>query len=151
MDINLGALSMGQRKKAYIAFAMACNTSLLLLDEPTNGLDISSKRSFRRAVAECMNDDKIIIISTHQVHDIDKILDRVVIMNNRGVLLDESLDKISQKYKFSFTTDRDRASQAIISLDVPGGYNIAEPLANPDEETEVNLETLFEMVTNKLI
>lgn len=146
-DINLGALSMGQKKKAVIAFAMACNTGLLLLDEPTNGLDISSKRTFRMAVAECMTEEKIILISTHQVYDIDKILDHVVIMDNRGVLLDSTLEAVSRQYRFSFTTDRERAERAIIALDVPGGYNIAEPLLDPDEETEVNLETLFEMTT----
>lgn len=151
MNINLGQLSMGQRKKAFIAFAMACNTSLLLLDEPTNGLDISSKRSFRKSITECVTDDKIILISTHQVYDIDKILDHVVIMDRDGILLDSSLARISEKYKFNFTTDRVRAHKAIISLDVPGGYNIAEPLTDPNEETDVNLETLFEMVTNGLM
>lgn len=151
LDINLGALSMGQKKKAFMAFAMACNTSLLLLDEPTNGLDISSKRSFRKAIAECMNDDKIILISTHQVYDIDKILDHVVIADNDGILLNSSMEQLSSKYRFCFTTDRERADKAIISIDVPGGYNIAEPLDKADDETEVNLETLFEMATNKLI
>ena len=40
MDVNLGALSMGQKKKVFMSFALATNTSLLLMDEPTNGLDI---------------------------------------------------------------------------------------------------------------
>lgn len=147
-DLHLGKLSMGQKKKAFISFAMACNTSLLILDEPTNGLDISAKRNFRKAVAECMSDDKSILISTHQVYDVDKILDHVIITDRKGVLLNSSLIDVAQKYRFSFTNDRERAARALISLDVPGGYNIAEPLDNPDNETEVNLETLFEMVQN---
>lgn len=125
---------------------MACNTSLLILDEPTNGLDISAKRSFRSAVAECMDDEKSILISTHQVYDVDKILDHVIITDRKGVLLNSSLVEIAEKYKFSFTTDRERAGNALISLDVPGGFNIAEPLTDPMEETEVNLETLFELI-----
>ena len=72
---------MGQKKKAFLAFALACNTSLLLLDEPTNGLDISSKRTFRKAVTASMTDDKTFIISTHQVHDVDAILDHVTIID----------------------------------------------------------------------
>lgn len=151
LDSNerLGKLSMGQRKKAFIAFAMACNTRFLILDEPTNGLDISSKRNFRKAVAECMDDDKSIIISTHQVYDLDKILDHVVIIDRERVLLNNSLNEISAKYSFNFTTDSDRASKALISLQTPGGYNIAEPLDNENNETEVNLETLFELITQK--
>lgn len=144
-SVHLGKLSMGQKKKAFISFAMACNTRLLILDEPTNGLDISSKRNFRRAVAECMSDDKSILISTHQVYDVDKILDHVIIVDRRGVLLNASITELQSKYRFSFTTDRERAAKALISLDVPGGMNIAEPLSNEDSETDVNLETLFEL------
>lgn len=146
MDINLGKLSMGQKKKAFISFAMACNTSLLILDEPTNGLDISAKRNFRKALASCMSDEKSILISTHQVYDIDKILDHVIIIDRSGIKMNASTSEIASRYKFSFTTDRQRAGQAIVSLEVPGGFNIAEPLEDPTEETEVNLETLFEMV-----
>lgn len=148
-DLNLGRLSMGQKKKVFISFAMACNTSLLILDEPTNGLDISAKRNFRRAIAECMTDDKSILISTHQVYDVDKILDHVIITDRKGVLLNAGMDEISSTYRFCFTTDRDRADKALISLDVPGGMNIAEPLTDPHDETEVNLETLFELVQNQ--
>ena len=145
-DLHLGRLSMGQKKKAFISFAMACNTSLLILDEPTNGLDISAKRSFRKAIAQCMSDDKSILISTHQVYDVDKILDHVIITDRKGVLINASMVDISSRYKFSHTTDKERARAALISLEVPGGYNIAEPLSDPMEETEVNLETLFELV-----
>lgn len=145
-DLHLGKLSLGQKKKAFISFAMACNTSLLMLDEPTNGLDITSKRNFRRAVAECMDDNKSIIISTHQVYDVDKILDHVIITDRKGVMLNASLNEIIDRLRFSFTTDRDRAEKALICLEVPGGYNIAEPMHPEDEETAVNLETLFELV-----
>lgn len=147
-DLNLGKLSMGQKKKAFLSFAMACNTALLLLDEPTNGLDITAKRNFRRAVAECMSDEKSIIISTHQVYDIDKILDHVIITDRSGVLLNAGMEEVAMRYSFHFTTDRDRAEKALISLPVPGGYNIAELRDQNTPETEVNLETLFELVLN---
>lgn len=148
-DLHLGRLSMGQKKKAFISFAMACNTSLLILDEPTNGLDITAKRSFRRAIAECMDDEKSILISTHQVYDVDKILDHVIITDRKGVLLNASMTEVAEKYRFNFTTDRDRAAKALISLDVPGGMNIAETLEDPSQETDVNLETLFELVLSQ--
>lgn len=144
-DLHLGRLSMGQKKKVFLSFAMACNTSVLLLDEPTNGLDISSKRSFRRAMASCMTDDKIIVISTHQVFDVEKILDHVVIADNNGILLNSSMMEISSRLRFQFTTDESRMKQAILSLEAPGGANIIEAVDNPDDETEVNLELLFEL------
>lgn len=146
-DVHLGKLSMGQKKRVFISFALACNTSLLLLDEPTNGLDIPGKRLFRKAVLNGMSDERTVVISTHQVYDVEKILDHVIITDNDGVLLDESILEIMKRWRFLFTTDRERAGKALIALDAPGGYNIVEP-ADGSEETEVNLESLFELVRN---
>lgn len=89
-DINLAELSMGQKKKAYMCFALATNTSLLLMDEPTNGLDIPSKSQFRKVIASGMTDEKTIIISTHQVRDIDRLLDHITIIDDTDVLLNKS-------------------------------------------------------------
>ena len=90
-DINLGSLSMGQKKKVYMSIALAANTRYLLLDEPTNGLDILSKSQFRKAVIEGMNDEKTIIVSTHQVHDVERLLDQVCIIERNKVLLNQPL------------------------------------------------------------
>lgn len=143
---HLGQLSMGQKKRVFISFALACNTSLLLLDEPTNGLDIPGKRLFRKAVLNSMNDRRTIIISTHQVYDVEKIIDHVVITDRNGVLLDKSVYEISSRLRFLFTTDRQRAANALIALDAPGGYNIIEPSSELTDETDINLESLFEFV-----
>lgn len=148
-SIHLKQCSMGQKKKAFISFALACNTSLLILDEPTNGLDISSKRAFRKAIAMSMRDDRSVIISTHHVYDVEKIIDRVMIVDPSGVLLDKSMYEIMNELSFSFTTDRERAVKALISLDAPGGWNIVEPFNG--EETEVNLESLFELIQSNPI
>ena len=90
-DINLGELSMGQKKKVYMSIALAANTRYLLMDEPTNGLDILSKSQFRKVVIEGMSEDKTIIISTHQVHDVELLLDHVCIIERNKVLLNEPL------------------------------------------------------------
>ena len=90
-DINLGELSMGQKKKVYMSIALAANTRYLLMDEPTNGLDILSKSQFRKVVIEGMSEDKAIIISTHQVHDVELLLDHVCIIERNKVLLNEPL------------------------------------------------------------
>jgi len=141
-DINLGALSMGQKKKVFMSFALATNTSLLLMDEPTNGLDIPGKSQFRKFIASGMSDDKTIVISTHQVRDIDKILDHVLIMDNRHVMLNASTTEICSKLLFTESDDRDLAQKALYALpSVQGNYLM---LPNADgEESEINLELLF--------
>lgn len=90
--INLGALSMGQKKKVYMCIALAARTKLLLMDEPTNGLDIPSKSQFRKVVAHGMRDDQIVIISTHQVRDVETLLDHVTIIEQNAVLLNEKMN-----------------------------------------------------------
>ena len=95
-DVNLGALSMGQKKKVYMCIALAANTKYLLLDEPTNGLDILSKSLFRKVVVKGMVEDKTIIISTHQVHDVEHLLDHVVIIDRNRVLLNRKLEETDE-------------------------------------------------------
>ena len=90
--INLGALSMGQKKKVYMCIALAAHTKLLLMDEPTNGLDIPSKSQFRKVVAHGMRDDQIVVISTHQVRDVETLLDHVTIIEQNAVLLNERMN-----------------------------------------------------------
>lgn len=147
-DINLGALSLGQKKKAFLSFALACNTSILLLDEPTNGLDITAKRMFRAAISAAMTDDKTIIISTHQVYDVENILDHVVIADNNRILLNQPMIGIQMKLRFDYTHDPEQAKRALFSIPQPGGFNVVEFLDNPERETEVNLETLFELTNS---
>ena len=90
--INLGALSMGQKKKIYMCIALAARTKLLLMDEPTNGLDIPSKSQFRKVVAQGMRDDQMVLISTHQVRDVETLLDHVTIIEQNAVLLNEKMN-----------------------------------------------------------
>ena len=142
LDADLGALSMGQKKKIFMSFALATNTSLLLMDEPTNGLDIPGKSQFRKFIASGMSDDKTVIISTHQVRDIDKVLDHVLIMDNSRVLLDESIVSISDKLLFVESEDRELAKTALYTLpSVQGNFLMLPNTEN--EESEINLELLF--------
>ena len=142
MDADLGALSMGQKKKIFMSFALATNTSLLLMDEPTNGLDIPGKSQFRKFLASGMSDDKTIVISTHQVRDIDKVLDHVLIMDNSRVLLDESTASICSKLFFLESDDRELAATALYTLPSVQGNFLMLPNTE-GEESEINLELLF--------
>lgn len=143
-DIHLGHLSMGQRKKAFIAFALACNTRLLLMDEPTNGMDIPGKAEFRRAIVSAANDERTVVISTHQVRDLDQVLDHVIMIDLQGVILNTSLTDIQQKLQFIFTHEPAECTGALWSSPVVGGYSVIRRRPEGFDETEVNLESLFE-------
>lgn len=148
-DLRLDALSMGQKKKVFMCFALSCNTSLLLMDEPTNGLDIPGKSSFRRFVAESMNDDRIFIISTHQVRDIELLLDHVIVMNNRRVLLNKKIVDILRQLRFIHGATPEQIKDAIYSMPTLGGMSvIMPPDGNEDDETELDLEMLFDYALN---
>ena len=148
MDINLSELSMGQKKKAYMCFALATNTSLLLMDEPTNGLDIPSKSQFRKVIASGMTDEKTIIISTHQVRDIDRLLDHITIIDGTEVLLDKSVKEITDRLYFceqSMNEPTEPTDGALfIQPSVQGNSIIMENKFG--EESPMNLEVLFNAI-----
>lgn len=145
MDVNLGALSMGQKKKVFMSFALATNTSLLLMDEPTNGLDIPGKGQFRKFMASGMTDNKTIVISTHQIRDIDKMLDSVMIMDESRVLLNESTVHICEKLCFKESDDRSLIDKALFA--VPSLHGNSLLLLNEhNEDSDINIELLFNAI-----
>ena len=139
MNVNLNALSMGQKKKVFMAFAFAANTRVLIMDEPTNGLDIPSKSQFRKLVTTGMTDDKMMLISTHQVRDISDILDHVTIIDQSRVLLNASIADVMSKVAFRPLREGDKP---LFVLQSPYGPLGAVP-AEEGEETKVDLEMLF--------
>ena len=145
-DIKLNALSMGQKKKVFMAFALATNTKVLLMDEPTNGLDIPSKSQFRKVVAQYMTDDRTLIISTHQVHDVESLLDHILILNQQKLLLDASVADITEKYTFEYRTP-DQMDDVLYAEPSLQGNAVIAPRKEGSAETQMNLELLFNAVT----
>lgn len=139
MDVKLHSLSMGQKKKVFIAFAFATNTRVLIMDEPTNGLDIPSKSQFRKLVTAGMSDDKMMLISTHQVRDISEILDHVTIIDQSRVLLNASIADVTKRLAFRPMQEGDQP--LFVQPSVMGALVVVP--AQPDEETAVDLEMLF--------
>jgi ABC-2 type transport system ATP-binding protein len=146
VDGKLNKLSFGQQKKFVIAFALACNTKVLLMDEPTNGLDIPSKTQFRKLIASVMYDDKIIFISTHQVRDLENMIDNVIIVDNGELLLHASISTISDKLCFKTVSEIPMGAKILYEEKVLKG--IAVVMENTDgEDSKLNLEQLFNGVT----
>jgi len=139
LDVKLHALSMGQKKKVFMAFAFATNTRVLIMDEPTNGLDIPSKSQFRKLVTTGMTDDKLMLISTHQVRDISDILDHVTIIDQSRMLLNAGFADIMSKVAFRPLQEGDHP---LFVLQSPFGP-LGAVRAQEGEETKVDLEMLF--------
>lgn len=150
-DIDLRNLSMGQKKKVYMSFALATNTRLLLMDEPTNGLDIPSKSQFRKVMASNMSDDRTVIISTHQVHDIESLLDHVVIIDGSEVLLDATTGDICDDFMFALEPTSVSGEGVLYAEPSLQGNNVIRRRGEGDDETPLNLELLFNAVTKREI
>jgi len=149
-DIDLGALSMGQKKKVYMSLALASCTSLLLMDEPTNGMDIPSKSLFRKVVAQNMSDGSTLIVSTHQVHDLESLLDSVVIVDNSRILLNADVSEITGKYSFTYRQPGDMEGVVYAEPSLQGNASISLRKEG-EQETQVNLELLFNAVTKGIL
>lgn len=136
---RLSKMSQGQRKKVAITLALAAHTPLLLMDEPTNGLDIPSKATFRRLVASLIDDNQTVIISTHQVRDLESLIDTVLILDQRQILLNKTLNEIGEKLYFGPLLPEEKA---LYSEPIPQG-TIGVTARDGKEETAVSLELLF--------
>ena len=136
---RLSKMSQGQRKKVAITLALAAHTPLLLMDEPPNGLDSPSKETFRRLVASLIDDNQTVIISTHQVRDLESLIDTVLILDQRQILLNKTLNEIGEKLYFGPLLPEEKA---LYSEPTPQG-TIGVTARDGKEETVVSVELLF--------
>jgi ABC-2 type transport system ATP-binding protein len=141
-DEKLHRMSYGQKKKVIISFGLATNTKIFFLDEPTNGLDIPSKTVFRKIMASAVDESRLVIISTHQVRDLHSLIDTVVILDNGTILLNHSVEEITDKLVFKIAEQHvDNESVLYVEDNVRGSLLVAENRQN--EESKLDLELLF--------
>jgi ABC-2 type transport system ATP-binding protein len=140
---RMDKMSLGQLKKTYISFALACNCKYLIMDEPTNGLDIPSKAQFRKALTKFTSEDSTILISTHQVRDLENIIDPIIILDKQDVLLNASIQEITEKLYFDYSTEV--FPDALYAEMIPGGA-IQVRVNEEGLESKVNIEALFNAV-----
>lgn len=144
-DNTIQNMSYGQKKKVLISFGLACNTSLLLMDEPTNGLDIMSKSQFRKVIAGCLDENKCIVISTHQVKDLESLIDRVTIIDEGRILFDQTVDNITRKLSFHISYDSDEIKQALFREPSLRGSAVITRNTQGDE-SKLDLELLYKAI-----
>ncbi|HBN01447.1 MAG TPA: ABC transporter ATP-binding protein [Rikenellaceae bacterium] len=143
---KMNQISAGQLKKTYISLALACGCKYIFMDEPTNGLDIPSKTQFRSAIMKYTSDDSTIVISTHQVRDLENIIDPIIILDRQDVLLNASVKEITSKLYFDYGTQLH--TEALYSEQLPGGFIQVYPNMT-EEDSKINVEALFNAVHNK--
>lgn len=137
---KLSAVSYGQQKKAMLAYALALHTPLTLLDEPTNGLDITSRQALKRIISRSVDDESTLLISTHQAHDFENLLDHLIILGEGEILLNHSLDEISERLLFVRTASLPEDS-LYSEQDLHGYFSI---LSNEEgEENTTDIELLY--------
>ena len=140
---KMDKMSFGQLKKTYIAFSLACGAKYIFMDEPTNGLDIPSKAQFRKAVMKYTREDSVLLISTHQVRDLENIIDPIIILDKKEVLLNATVQEITEKLYFDYSNEK--SEDSLYSEIIPGG-SIQVKLNQTEEESKVNIEALFNTV-----
>ena len=147
-DSTLQNMSYGQKKKVLISFGLATNASLLLLDEPTNGLDIMSKSQFRKVMAGALDEKKCIVISTHQVKDLENLIDRITIIDEGTILFDQDIERIANKLSFRVSYDNAEIKESFYNEgSLKGTAIVTENMEG--EESKVDLELLYKaIVTN---
>lgn len=151
LSLHLKELSMGQKKKVLMSYALAAGTRYLFMDEPTNGLDIPSKSQFRRVVANNMGDDRTIIISTHQVHDVETLLDHILILSENRMLLNASTADICTQYSFELRPANEMDDSVIYAEPTLQGNAVVARRKEGEPETPLNLELLFSAVAEKKV
>ena len=140
---KMSQMSAGQLKKTYISLALACGCKYIFMDEPTNGLDIPSKTQFRSAIMKYTSDDSTIVISTHQVRDLENIIDPIIILDRQDVLLNASVEEITSKLYFDYGTQLH--PESLYSEQLPGGFIQVYPNTT-GEDSKINVEALFNAV-----
>lgn len=140
---KMNQMSAGQLKKTYISLALACGCKYIFMDEPTNGLDIPSKTQFRSAIMKYTSDDSTIVISTHQVRDLENIIDPIIILDRQDVLLNASVEEITSKLYFDYGTLLH--PESLYSEQLPGGFIQVYPNTT-GEDSKINVEALFNAV-----
>ncbi|MES2108800.1 MAG: ABC transporter ATP-binding protein [Bacteroidota bacterium] len=149
LDVDASAAmdrqSFGQQKKAMIAFGLATNTSLLIMDEPTNGLDIPSKVQFRKLIASVLTEERCIVISTHQVRDLDSLIDTLLILHNREIVVNSAIEDITEKITFGVFNDT-TGMEVLYEEDGMRGKNAIIKNTN-GKFSKMDLELFFNAIT----
>lgn len=148
-DRPFAQMSLGEKKKATMAFALATFTPVLLLDEPTNGLDILGRDQFKSIVSRPAHRERIIVVSTHQAHDLESIMGHVLFVDGARLALSASMAELSKALRMGIATDADAlaAIDGVVHHEALGEQH-AWVAANPSGQPgAVQMELLYKALS----
>ena len=137
---SFSSLSLGNRKKANLAYVMALGTDVLLLDEPTNGLDINAKKELLKIMVGSLREDQTVIVSTHTVWDLKNLFESVMMLRRGNLLLSMSTEEIGSKLSFMAST-APSPNALYIEQDMNGFRWIEKNIDG--NETEINFSLIY--------
>ncbi len=139
---KVSKMSHGQKKKVLISFALATNVKILMMDEPTNGLDIPSKSTFRKVMAMAADEERMFLISTHQVRDLHSLIDTILVLDGGEIIVNATIDEITEKLLFKAVESLDEVPDCIYSEDTLRGiYTISRNKSG--EPSKLDIELFF--------
>ncbi|CUQ21214.1 ABC transporter ATP-binding protein [Clostridium baratii] len=114
IDKKVSKFSRGMKQKVSIARSIVHSPSVMLFDEPSTGLDVTAARTIQDFILDCKKENKTILFSSHSMREVEKLCDRVVIINKGKLLEDCSIDDLKEKY------NNDDLEEVFVSL-IGGG------------------------------
>ncbi len=143
MDKKIKTLSKGMKTQLHLAVTLAADTQLLILDEPTHGLDILFRKQLYTSVLEdYFDEEKTILISTHQIEEVEHILSDVIFINKGKILLYASIEELGKRFT-QLTIPADQADELREQLKPMSEYGILGRrvflLENTESKALVNL------------
>lgn len=150
VDSRFEAMSLGQKKKAAIAFALATQTPLLLMDEPTNGLDIVGRGQFRELMRRPEQAQRVVMISTHQAHDLESILSHIWFIDQGRLALAARMDELAESLTMGVAaTAQALPTDGLLYQEALGAQvaYVARRVAGVPEEGALQLELLYKALS----
>lgn len=99
IDRRVGKFSRGMKQKVAIARSIVHEPKVMLFDEPTAGLDVTASRIVQDFILQCKKDNRAIIFSSHSMNEVEKLCDRIVIINKGKIVEEGTLEAIKEKYQ----------------------------------------------------
>lgn len=99
MNMKIKNMSKGMKDKVQIALSLSRKSDLYLLDEPMSGIDPASRKKIMDVIIDNFDSEGLMIISTHLISQIERLLDEVVFISDGKIILEENIDDLRQKHK----------------------------------------------------
>ncbi len=146
-DKRFSQMSLGQKKKSAIAFALATHTPVLLMDEPTNGLDIVSREQFKDLMASPEQSDRIVLISTHQAHDLERIINHIWFIDGGQLLLSSTIETLGLQLTMGLSDSSDNLPDNIIYQETIGQQTAWIAPNTTGTSNKLNMEMLYKALS----